>query len=86
MLRIFFIIALTSIGQLSQAEVLTTKQLIAGVNQARNQIRSGEMRIIITFDYEAKKSPEEIEALRQGERQRILKEYSMPHQKEIREE
>ncbi len=86
MFRIFFTIALFSLGPLCQSEGLTTKQLINGVNQARSRIRSGEMRIIITFDYEAKKSPEEIRALRQKERQRILKEYAMPHQEEIRKE
>ncbi len=86
MFRILCTLVFFSIGQLCQSEELTTKQLIAGVNQARNQIRSGEMRIIITFDYEAKKSPEEIQALIQQERQRILRDYSMPHQKEIREE
>lgn len=86
MFRIFCIIALVSIGLLCQSEELTTEQLITGVNQARSQISSGEMRIIITFDYEAKKSPEEIQALRQEERQRILKEYAMPHQEAIRKE
>lgn len=86
MFRIFCVIVFVLIGQLCQSEELTTKQLIAGVNQARNQIRSGEMRIIITFDYEAKKSPEEIEALKQEQRQKVLEEYSMPHQKKIREE
>ena len=86
MFRIFCIIGFVLISQLCQSEEFTTKHLIAGVNQARNEIQSGEMRIIITFDYEAKKAPEEIQAMREAERQRILKEYSMPHQKEIREE
>lgn len=86
MFRIFCIIGFVLIDQLCQSEEFTTKHLIAGVNQARNEIQSGEMRIIITFDYEAKKAPEEIQAMREAERQRILKEYSMPHQKEIREE
>ena len=86
MFRIFCTIAFFSISQLCQSEEFTTKQIIAGVNQARKQIENGEMRIIITFDYEAKKTSEEIQVLRQEEHQRILKEYPMPHQKAIREE
>ena len=86
MFRLFGTIAFFSISQLSQSAEFTVKQLTAGVNQARSQIENGEMRIIITFDYEAKKTSEEIQALRQEEKQRILNEYSMPHQKAIREE
>ena len=84
MFRIFCTIAFFSICPLCQSEELTTKQLIDGVNQARQQIRSGEMRIIITFDYEGKKSPEEIQTWIQERRAEILREYST--QREIREE
>ena len=73
MFRIFCTIAFFSISQLSQSAEFTAEQLIAGVNQARNQIRTGEMRIIITFDYEAKKTPEEIQALRQEEKKENFK-------------
>ena len=81
MFRIFCTLALFSIAPFCRSGELTTKQLIAGVNQARNQIKTGEMRLLITFDYEAKKSPEEIQVWIQEQREEILREYPSPHQK-----
>ena len=85
MFRIFCTLALFSIAPFCRSGELTTKQLIAGVNQARNQIKTGEMRLLITFDYEAKKSPEEIQVWIQEQREEILREYPSPHQKDLRQ-
>ena len=86
MFRILCTAAFFAIAQFCQSEELTTNQLIAGVNQARNQIESGEMRLLITFDYEAKKSPEELQTWIQARQEEILREYPNPDEEEIREE
>ena len=86
MFRILCTAAFFAIAPFCQSEELTTNQLIAGVNQARNQIESGEMRLLITFDYEAKKSPEELQTWIQARQEEILREYPSPEEEEIREE
>ena len=76
MFRGFCIVALFLVSQLCQAYELTIEQLIAGANQARNSVKSGEMRLIGTIDTTAKKSPEEIQAGIQEKKELYLKMYS----------
>jgi len=75
MFRHFCIVAFFLVSQLCQASELTIEQLIAGVNQARNRIKSGEMRVLVTIDTPAKKSPEEIQAWIQEQKEQLLKKY-----------
>ena len=60
MLRYFYIVVVFSfIGELCLAEQVSVEQLIYGANLTRNQIKSGELRVLITQDNP--ESPEDIE-------------------------
>lgn len=74
MCRCLCIITFLLASQVCSAEELTIAQLIAGANQSRNSIKSGEMRIIATIeDNTLKKSQEEIQAWIEEEKKEILK-------------
>ncbi len=62
---------------------LTLDELIHGVNLTRNRIRSGEVRAIVTVDYAAEKSPAEIKAWMEEERERTLKDFARDGKAEL---
>ncbi len=62
---------------------LTLDGLIHGVNLTRNHIRSGEVRAIVTVDYAAEKSPEEIQVWMQEEREQTLKDFARDGKAEL---
>lgn len=80
MFRSCYIATLVLVSQLCLAQDLTREQLIAGTNQARYTVESGEMRVIKTVDYAAEKSDEEIQVWLGKEREAILEEFSHPDQ------
>ncbi len=84
MFRIFCI-AFFLISQLCVSEELTREQLIAGVNQSRNLIQSGEMRLIFTQHYANPKSPEEIQTWMEKEKEKIRSQYSASDQSELQQ-
>ena len=86
MSQIFFCILCYSIFFMSSlcfSEALTLDELIHGVNLARNRIRSGEVRAIVTVDYAAEKSPEEIKAWMREEREQTLRDFARDGQAEL---
>ena len=85
MLRSFYIAAFLLMSPLCQGQNLTLEQLVPGANQARHTIESGEMRVIITVDHAAEKSPEEIQAWLKEEKAKILRTLSRPEQAVERE-
>ena len=80
MLRWFCIVVHFLISQFCFSEELTREQLIQGVNMSREQIRSGEMRLIVTRHYAPEKSPAEIHAWLEVRKEEILREYSGKNQ------
>ncbi len=79
MSRLFFYLPCYSIFFISAlcfSKDLTPDELIHGVNLTRNRIRSGEVRAIVTVEYAAEKSPAEIQAWIQEEREQILKDFA----------
>lgn len=86
MSRTFFCIlfySTFSISSLCFSKDLTSDEVIHGVNLNRSRITSGEVRAIVTVDYSAEKSPEEIQAWIQAEREQILKDYSSDSKAEL---
>ena len=86
MRRCLYIIMSLLVGQICSAEQLTVERLVAGANQARNSIKSGEMRIEVTIDNPSQKSQKEIQAWLAAEKNRILEHYSGPQRSELRQE
>ena len=82
MFRRYCILVYFMISQFCFSEELTREQLIQGVNMSRELIANGEMRVIVTRHYPAKKSPEEIQAWIVAEKKKILREYSDTSQEE----
>ncbi len=86
MSRLFFYILCYSIFFMSAlcfSKDLTLDELIHGVNLTRNRIRSGEVRAIVTVDYAAEKSPEEIQAWMREEREQTLKDFARDGKAEL---
>ena len=86
MSRIFFSILCYSIFFMSTLcfpKDLTPEALIHGVNLTRNRIRSGEVRAIVTVEYAAEKSPEEIQVWMQAEREQTLKDFANDSKAEL---
>ena len=86
MFRIFFCFLCYSIFFMSSlcfSKDLTLDELIHGVNLTRNCIRSGEVRAIVTVDYAAEKSPAEIQAWIQEEREQTLKDFANDSKAEL---
>lgn len=86
MSRIFFSSLCCSIffmSALGSSKDLSLDELIHGVNLTRNRIRSGEVRAVVTVDYAAEKSPEEIQAWMQEEREQTLKDFATDGQAEL---
>ena len=86
MSRIFFCSLCYSIFFMSELcfpKDLTLDELIHGVNLTRNRIRSGEVRAIVTVDYAAEKSPAEIKAWMQEEREQTLKDFANDSKAEL---
>lgn len=86
MSRIFFCILCYSIFFMSAlcfSKDPTLDELIHGVNLTRNRIRSGEVRAIVTVDYAAEKSPEEIKAWMREEREQTLKDFANDSKAEL---
>lgn len=85
MFRSWYIATLLLMSQMCLAQNLTREQLVAGANQARYTVESGELRIIKAVDYAAEKSAEEIQGLLEEERKTILEEFPHPDQAEEKE-
>lgn len=86
MSRIFFCSLCYSIFFMSAlcfSKNLTLDELIHGVNLTRNRIRSGEVRAIVTVEYAAEKSPAEIKAWMQKEREQTLKDFARDGKTEL---
>jgi len=75
MISFFCIVVFFLVSKVCLSEGLTIEQLIAGANHARSSITSGEMRLIVTIDTAAKKSPEESQAWIEEQKKRYLKDY-----------
>ena len=86
MIRRFCIVVYFMISQFCFSEELTREQLIQGTNMSRELIASGEMRVIVTRHHPAQKSPEEIQAWMEAEKEKILKEYSGTNQEDERQQ
>ena len=86
MSRLFFYILCYSISFMSAlcfSKDLTLDELIHGVNLTRNRIKGGEVRAIVTVDYAAEKSPEEIKAWMREEREQTLKDFANDSKAEL---
>ena len=72
--RIACIITFLWISRLSLSQELTLESLVAGVNEARTTIETGEMRVLVTLYQPARKSPQEIQAWIEESKEEALNE------------
>lgn len=68
------IITFLWISRLCLSQELLYESLIAGVNQSRTTIETGEMRVLVTLYQPDRKSPKEIQAWIKEEKEKALKE------------
>lgn len=72
--RIVSIITFLWISRLCLSQELPFESLVAGVNQARTTIETGEMKVLVTLHQPARKSPQEIQAWIEESKEEALRE------------
>lgn len=72
--RIVSIITFLCISRLCVSQELPFESLVIGVNQARTTIETGEMSVLVTLYHPARKSPEEIRASIEKNKEEALRE------------